>query len=76
MDKRKTLQTNLSGILGQRRITQKELTERTALSITTINAIYHDKWEYIGRKAIERICTALDIDISELFELAKNDEAA
>lgn len=70
------IKTNLSRILGERRITQAELARRTKLQANTINAVYNDEWKQLSRKTIYKICTALDIDISELFELAKNGEAA
>lgn len=68
------LQTNLSGILGKRRIKQTELVKRTGLSPTTIGSIYHDNWKHVSRESIEKICAALEIDISELFELVEENE--
>lgn len=63
------IKTNLSRILGERRITQSELARRTGLQKNTISSIYNEKWKQIGRDTIEKICTALDIDISDLFEI-------
>lgn len=63
------IKTNLSRILGGRRITQSELARRTGLDNNTIGAVYHDKWKQLGRNTIEKICAALDIDISDLFEI-------
>lgn len=66
------LQTNLSGILGKRRIKQLELVKKTGLSPTTVGSVYHDNWKHISRETIEKICAALEIDIVELFELVED----
>jgi putative transcriptional regulator len=70
------IKTNLSRILGERRITQSELARRTGLQNNTVGAVYHDDWKQIGRDTIDKICTALDIDISELFEIVRSNKAA
>lgn len=65
------LNTKLSRILGDRRISQINLARQSGLTQQTINAVYNDKWKHISRTTIEKICLALKIDISELFELDK-----
>jgi len=70
------INTKLSRILGDRRIKQLELARASGLTKQTINAVYNDKWKHISRETIEKICTALDIEISDLFELVKDDKAA
>jgi putative transcriptional regulator len=70
------IKTNLSRILGERRITQSYLAEKAGLTKTTIRAVYHDTWKQLSRDTIKRICTALDIDISEMFEIVRDDKAA
>ena len=70
------IKTNLSRILGERRISQAELSRMTNISPNAINGIYNDRWAQIRRATIDKICTALDIDISELFEMVRDDKAA
>ena len=70
------IKTNLSRILGERRITQSELARRTGLQNNTVSAVYHDDWKQIGRDTIDKICAALDIDISDIFEIVRDDKAA
>jgi len=70
------LRTNLSRILGERRITQSELAKKAGLTQHTISAVYNEKWKQISKDTIIRICAALDIDISELFEVVRDNEAA
>ncbi len=68
------IKTNLSRILGERRIKQLELAKLTGLQYNTVNAIYHDKWKQIGRKTLEKICRVLDVAIGDLLELSGNDD--
>jgi putative transcriptional regulator len=70
------IKTNLSRILGERRITQSELARRADLDKNTIGAVYNDKWKQLSRDTIDKICAALDIDISDIFEIVRNDKAA
>ena len=70
------IKTNLSRILGERRITQAELARRTGLQANTINAVYNDEWKQVSRKTIYKICNALEIDMSELFELTRDAKSA
>jgi len=70
------LRTKLSRILGDRRITQLELAEKSGLTPHTISAVYNEKWKQISKDTIVKICAALEIDISELFELVREDKAA
>ena len=63
------LRTNLSEILVQRGIKPTELVEMTGLSKKTLNNMYHDNWQYLGRKTIEKILEALNIELTELFNV-------
>lgn len=60
---------HLSRILGERRITQKKLSEMTGISQNSITKIYHEKVKGIDFNSIEKICTALDIEIKDLLEI-------
>ncbi len=33
--------------------------------------MYHDNWQYLGRKTIEKILEALNIELTELFKVQK-----
>ncbi len=68
------LKTNLSKILGDKRITQTDLVKRANLNTRTINFIYHDKWGRIARETIIKLCEALDITPGELFELVPGEK--
>lgn len=63
---------HLSWLLGERRMTQKKLSENTGIRPSTINEIYN---EFAGRISIEhldKICEVLDCDIAELLEYIPN----
>ena len=66
------LRTNLSEILVQRGIKPTELVEMTGLSKKTLNNVYHDNWQYLGRKTIEKMLEALNIELTELFKVQKD----
>ena len=65
------LRTNLSGILVQRGINPADLVEMTGLSKKTVTNMYHDQWQHLSRKTIEKILDALAIELNELFEVQK-----
>ncbi len=63
------IKIHLSRILGERRITQKKLFEMTGISQNSISKIYNEKVKGIDFDTIEKICTALDIEIKDLLEI-------
>ena len=62
------IKTNLSRIMGERRIKQSELSRISGVDKNTIGAVYRDEWKQIGRKTLDRICKALNVNISELLD--------
>lgn len=66
------LRTNLPFILVQRGIKPIDLVEMTGLSKKTVNNVYYDNWQHLSRKTIEKILDALDIELTELFEVQKD----
>lgn len=65
------IRIKLSSILGERRITQKELSLKTGIRAATINEIYHELVERINLEHLEKICIALDCEISDILKLEK-----
>jgi len=67
------IKTNLHRILGERRMSQKKLATLSGLSTATVHVVFHDSWKQIQRGTMEKICSALNVDISELFEMTDDD---
>ena len=65
------IQVNLSRLLGERRMTQAELVEKTGIRAVTINELYHDIAERVSLEQLDKICGALNCELSELIERRK-----
>ena len=57
----------LSTRLGERRWTQKYLAEKTGIRIATINELYHEMATRISFENLDKICAALDCDITDIL---------
>lgn len=69
------IRIKLSAILGEKRITQAELARKTGIRPATINEIYHELCERISLEHLDRICTYLNCDVSELIVFTPNKES-
>ena len=63
------IRIHLSRLLGERRWTQIQLSRATGIRAATINEIYN---ELVDRVNLDRICEALDCDLSDLMEYVPN----
>mgnify|MGYP004633993201 CR=1 FL=1 len=59
---------HLSKLLGERRMTQKRLSELTGIRPNTINEWYHEIVVSLKVEHIDRICEALGCSIEDLIE--------
>lgn len=66
------IRITLSRKLGELRITQSELSKATGIRPNTINDLYHDMAERVSLEHLDKICEALDCDMSEIVEFAPN----
>lgn len=62
----------LSKLLGERRMTQKQLSELTGIRRNAINEWYHEITVSLKLEHIDRICEVLDCSIDELIEYIPN----
>lgn len=62
----------LSKLLGERRMSQKELSEKTGIRPNTINEWYHEIVVSLKVEHIDLICEALDCTIDELIQVTPN----
>lgn len=58
----------LSRKLGELRWTQADLARKTGIRPATINEMYHDLSVRVNLEHLNRICEALNCDLSEILE--------
>ena len=63
---------HLSKLLGEKRMTQKELSQKTGIRNSTINEYYNEIAISIKFEHIDKICEVLDCTTDELFEYLPN----
>ncbi|MDE5582664.1 MAG: helix-turn-helix transcriptional regulator [Ruminococcus sp.] len=66
------IKIHLSRILGEKRITQAELSRRTGIRPSTINDIYNEVSERLKVENIDKICECLGCTVPELLEYIPN----
>ena len=58
----------LSRLLGEKRITQKELSDKTNIRRATINAYYHEYIKRINISDLDMMCKTLECSLADLIE--------
>ncbi|ENK0557988.1 TPA: helix-turn-helix domain-containing protein [Clostridium botulinum] len=66
------IKIHLSRLLGEKRWTQADLSRKTGIRPNTISEIYHELTERVNLNHIDKICEALECDISDLLEFIPN----
>jgi putative transcriptional regulator len=66
------IKIHLSRILGEKRMTQADLARLTNIRPSTIGDYYHELSERINLEYLDRICEALNCDVSDLIEHIPN----
>lgn len=62
----------LSEMLGRKKMTRKRLSELTGVRANTICDMYNEKVKKIDIETLDRICTVLNCNISDIIEYEKN----
>jgi len=62
------IKSNLSRILGERRIKMTELADQAGIAKNTVLALYHEKAKGVTFEVMEKICAALNCQPGDLFE--------
>lgn len=68
------IRIKLSTKLGELRWNQADLARATMIRPNTINEIYNECCKSISIKNLDRICEALDCDITDILEYVPNEE--
>ena len=66
------IKIHLSKILGEKRMSQAELSRQTGIRPSTINDIYNEISERLNVEHLDRICEYLDCNINDLIEYIPN----
>jgi putative transcriptional regulator len=64
----------LSKLLGERRMTQKDLAMKTGIRANTINEMYHELCERVNLEHLDKICEALDCKLTDLMDYVPNNK--
>lgn len=67
------IRIHLSRLLGERRMKQKELADRTGIRPTTISEMYHELIERVNLEHLDRICEVLECSIEDILEYVPNE---
>jgi conserved domain protein len=62
------IKIHLSKILGEKRMSQKRLSELTDIRRATINEMYHELVERVNLDYLSKICQVLNVKIEDLLE--------
>lgn len=65
---------HLSRLLGEKRWTQKDLAAATGIRPSTINEWYHEIVARLNVDHIDKICEALNCQITDLLEYIPNEQ--
>lgn len=68
------IRIKLSEVLGKKKMTRKKLAELTGVRPNTIGDLYNEEVRKIDIDTLNRICEALDCNVSDLLEFQRNSE--
>ena len=68
------IKIHLSKLLGERRMSQKRLSELTDIRRATINEMYHELVERVNLDYLSKICQVLNVKIEDLLEYVPDDQ--
>lgn len=66
------IKIHLSAIMGAKRMSIAELSEKTGLHRNGLSKLYNEKTTSISFETLEKVCDALECDISDLLEIIKD----
>lgn len=68
------IRINLSKLLGEKRISQRQLSRLANVRPNTINAYYNEYIERFNKADLNKICKALDCSLTDLIEYIPDKE--
>jgi len=61
----------LPAILGDKKMSIRELSEETGITYTMIRDLYHGQRQSVKWETIDKVCEVLDVDVGDLFRRVK-----
>lgn len=68
------IHSTLSAVLGAKRMKQKTLADLTGVSNNTICSLYNDKVTKVSYDILNKICTVLDCQVSDILQYVPDKE--
>lgn len=68
------IRIRLSALLGELRMTQKKLSELTDIRPNAINDMYHELSPRVNLEYVDRICSALNVNLSDILVRDSDDK--
>lgn len=68
------IRIKLSELLGKKRMSRRELAQLIGVRPNTIGDMYNDNVKRIDVATLNKICTVLECDISDILEFTKDEE--
>jgi putative transcriptional regulator len=68
------IKSNLSRILGEKRIKMSELAEKAGVAKNTVLQLYHERAKGVTFEVLNKICTTLNCTPGDLLEFVPDDE--
>lgn len=68
------IKVHLSRLLGERKMKVSDIAQMTGLHRNGLSKLYKEETDGIKFETLEKLCTALDCDISELLEIVRDDK--
>jgi transcriptional regulator with XRE-family HTH domain len=69
------IRLRLKEVLQEKHMSQSKLSRLADVSISTIQDLYHNRQHDPGIGTLERIAKALQVEISDLYEVLPDDDA-
>lgn len=61
------LKNRLPGIMGQKKMSMRELSRRTGITYTIIRDVYHSQRRSVQLEVLEKICETLDVQPGDIY---------
>ncbi len=68
------IKNHLSRLMGERRITIREVSKLTGMSNTTISHLYNEKVTRLDFKTLEKLCKLFDCNTQDIIEYIPDED--